>query len=327
MQVAQHSSPHPAAGHWIAPWLAVVVITVAVVLVAERTSHGRSIVSSVQQFLLFYMGVFALIGLTAAVGVGLLATDRIVMRPGTRVVAQAVHRGVSLAALTALAAHIVLEILAHRSHVVDALVPFVAQRRTLYVGLGTVASDLIVLIVVTGFLRGRFATRWPWAWRAIHGIAYLAWPLSVVHGLMAGRTAKPYVDWSYGACLAAVALALAIRSVATVRTSEEKLAHPVSDRLSVPADGLMPGARVTIAPLGPVHQQRALPSGRSLAGPGDWSPAPGDRGERGDWYSAPAGPAERGDWTSASDGPPRMPGGGMAGGWHGGANGMSGMHQ
>ena len=66
------------------------------VIAAEHTSHGRSIVSCVQDFLLKYMGVFALIGLTTAVGVGLLATDRIVMRPGHRVVAQAVHRGVSL---------------------------------------------------------------------------------------------------------------------------------------------------------------------------------------------------------------------------------------
>jgi hypothetical protein len=247
---------------WLSTWLVIMIVTVAVVIAAEHTSHGRSIVSSVQEFLLKYMGVFALIGLTAAVGVGLVATDRIVMKPGHRVVAQAVHRGVSLAALVSLAAHIVLEILAHRSHAIDAVVPFLAQRRTLYVGLGTIASDLVVLIVITGFLRGRFAGRWPWAWRTIHAIAYLAWPLSVVHGLLAGRTAKPYVDWSYGACLALVALALAIRFAVTIRPDGEKLAHPVSDRLSVPAEGLIPGTRVSVAPLSPAPLPGAqLPAG------------------------------------------------------------------
>jgi hypothetical protein len=237
-------------GRWVAGMLAVIVFTVVLALVAEQSQHGRSIVSGVFEFLLKYMGVFALIGMTTAVGVGLVATDRIIMKPGHRVVAQAVHRGVSLATLTSLVAHIVLEIVAHKSNVIDSVVPFLADNRTLYVGLGTVASDLIVLIVVTGFLRGRFAGQHPAAWRAIHAIAYFAWPLSIIHGLMAGRTAKPYVDWSYGACVALVALALGIRFAATVRADEEKLAHPVPDRLSVPAEGLLPGTRVSMAPIG-----------------------------------------------------------------------------
>ena len=235
---------------WPAAWLAVITVTVIAVIAAEHSRHGQSIVSSIQEFLLKYAGVFALIGMTTAVGVGLLATDRIVMRPGHRVVAQSVHRGVSLGALAALIVHIALEIVAHKVGVLDVVVPFLSRFRTLYTGLGTLAADLFVLIVVTGFLRGRFAGKWPWAWRTIHAAAYAAWPLSVVHGLLGGRTAKPYVDWSYGACLALVAIALAIRVVATVRNDSEKLAHPVSDRLSVPAEGLIPGSRVTMAPLG-----------------------------------------------------------------------------
>lgn len=315
-----HRSP---ARRLVSGWLAGVVVTVALVLVAEQTSHGRSIVSSVQKFLLFYAGVFALIGLTAAVGVGLLATDRIVMKPGHRVVAQAVHRGVSLAALTALAVHIVLEILAHRSHVIDAFVPFLAQDRTLYIGLGTIASDLVVLIVVTGFLRGRFASKWPWAWRSLHALAYLCWPLSIVHGLLGGRTAHPYVDWSYGACLAGVAMALGIRLVATLRHNEEKLAHPVPDRLSVPAEGLIPGTRVSMAPLAaPQPYQRALPaaptgaySGRGMPPSGQMTrpglPSP-DLAAAPDWADAQqraglpgwAGSRDRGDsqgWASPPD--------------------------
>jgi hypothetical protein len=231
-------------------WLAVITVTVIAVIAAEHTSHGQSIVSSIQEFLLRYAGVFVLIGMTTAVGVGLLATDRIVMQPGHRVVAQSVHRGVSLGALAALIVHVALEIVAHKVGVLDVVVPFLSRFRTLYTGLGTLAADLFVLIVVTGFLRGRFAGKWPWAWRSIHAAAYAAWPLSVVHGLLGGRTSKPYVDWSYGACLALVAIALAIRVVATVRNDNEKLAHPVSDRLSVPAEGLIPGSRVTMAPLG-----------------------------------------------------------------------------
>jgi|SRR5450755_247409 hypothetical protein len=295
MPAAQRSSSR----RWIAAWLVIIVVTVVLVLVAERTGHGRSIVSGVQAFLLKYTGVFALIGMTTVVGVGLLSTDRIVMRPGSRVVAQAVHRGMALAALTALAAHIVLEILAHNSHAIDAVVPFLAQHRPLYIGLGTIASDLFVLIVISGFLRGRFAGRWPWAWRCIHAIAYLAWPLCIVHGLLGGRAAKPYVNWSYGACLAGVALALTVRHVATLRSNDEKVPHPVSDRLSVPAEGLVPGARVAMAPLGPAQPQRralsAAPPGPArtaqvsgITRPGQPRPSPTvstDMTDPGSWRS------------------------------------------
>jgi hypothetical protein len=173
------------------------------------------------RFMLFYAGVFALIALTASAGIGVAATDRAIMSPGGRIAAQAAHRAASFAAMGFLAIHITVEVLAGRSRPADAVVPFLDHGRALYLGLGTVASDLVVLIMVTGLLRGRFANVRPaWTWRALHAIAYVGWPLAILHGLLAGRTAKPYVDWSYGACVAAVALGLVFRFVAGGRVRE-----------------------------------------------------------------------------------------------------------
>jgi DMSO/TMAO reductase YedYZ heme-binding membrane subunit len=262
----------------IVSWAVVVlVVVVAGAAASGGTARGRDILLAVQHFMLFYSGVLALVALTAAVGAGIVATDRIVMAPGNRVVAQAVHRAVSFGALAFLITHIVLEILAHRSHVIDAVVPFLADGRRFYIGLGTVASDLVVILIITGIARGRFASRRQWTWRAIHATAYLAWPLSIVHGLLAGRHAKPYVDWSYGACLAAVALALVIRFVATIRSRREKAPQPLPDYVSstvqapMPAmmqhetSGAMPQAR---AVRGAVPQARdwqgAMPQARSM---------------------------------------------------------------
>jgi hypothetical protein len=225
-------TPTPHRGRII--WIVIAVVVFAGAAASGHTPRGQDILAAVQRFMLFYSGVLALVALTASVGVGIVATDRIVMAPPSRVVAQAVHRAVSLAALAFLVTHIVLEILAHRSHVIDAFIPFLARGRTFYIGLGTIASDLVIVLIVTGIARGRFAAKWPWTWRAIHATAYLAWPLSIAHGLLAGRTAKPYVDWSYGACLAAVGLALVIRLVATLRGGQETAAHPVPDRASAP---------------------------------------------------------------------------------------------
>ena len=185
------------------------------------TRAGQHIAAALMHFMLFYAGVFALIALTASVGIGVAATDRAIMSPGGRIAAQAAHRAASFAAVGFLAIHIAVEVLAGRSQPADAVVPFLDHGRTLYLGLGTVASDLAVLIVVTGLLRGRFASVRPaWTWRALHAISYVGWPLAILHGLLAGRIAKPYVDWSYGACVAAVALGLVFRFVAGGRVRE-----------------------------------------------------------------------------------------------------------
>ena len=206
--------------------------TVVIVFALVLTKPGRDIDAATQHFMLFYAGVFALIGLTASVGVGLVATDRIVMTPGHRVMAQAVHRAVSFGALAFLVIHIVTEILAQRSHVIDAFIPFLSPYRTFYIGLGAIASDLILLIVVTSIFRRRFTAHGKaWRWRAIHYSSYLAFVFAVLHGLLGGRPAKPYVDWSYGFAIALTALAVMVRFLAiSLREKDKVSAPPGADR-------------------------------------------------------------------------------------------------
>src|SRR6516162_10065592 len=164
------------AGDWA--FIATGSVALAVALAAGATTKtGHVIALAIQHFLLFYAGVFALVTLTAAVGAGLAAADRVFMSPGGRIAAQAAHRAVSFAAVAFLAVHLTVEVLAGRSRPSDAVVPFLHPGRTFYLGLGTVASDLLIVIVVTGLLRGRFARVRPaWLWRAIHSLAYLCWP-------------------------------------------------------------------------------------------------------------------------------------------------------
>src|SRR5215831_6547125 len=236
-----------------------------VLIIAGITATGYTIDMALMHFMLFYAGVFALIGLTTAVGVGLLASDRIVMTPSGRIIAQAVHRAVSFGAVGFLLIHIVTEIIARRSQAADAVLPFLDHGRTLYLGLGTIASDLFLLILVTGILRARFATVRPtWAWRALHATAYLAWVLGIVHGLLAGRTAKPYVDWSYGACVAAVGFAIIVRMVAAGRV-RETASSPVPEAppwltAGGGASPWMPGGTVTMLDQAPAARPAVSPA-------------------------------------------------------------------
>ena len=216
------------------PKIMATLITAVVVLVAVLvlTKAGRDIDAATQRFMLYYAGVLALVGLTGSVLLGLVATDRIVMTPGHRVMAQAVHRAFSFGTLAFLIIHIVTEILAQRSHVIDAVVPFLSPYRTFYIGLGTIASDLIVLLVVTSIVRKRFTEHGKaWRWRAIHYTSYVAFVFAVLHGLLGGRTAKPYVDWSYGFAIAVTALGLAVRFLAiSLRPKESLPSSPSADR-------------------------------------------------------------------------------------------------
>ncbi|MEV4071250.1 hypothetical protein ACGFJC_33795 [Nonomuraea fuscirosea] len=179
-----------------------------------RTERGIGMLGQGVGFLEFYAGVFALVLLTATVALGLLTTERVFLSPANRVRAQLAHRATALIGLAYLITHITLMISLGHVPPGAAVVPVAG----IYVGFGTLAFDLMVVAVVTGMLRGRFATRSrPWMWRIFHSAAYLAWPVGIMHGLTAGRPPAGWVAWSYVASMAAVGGALIVRVLASLR--------------------------------------------------------------------------------------------------------------
>ncbi len=289
-----HSRGHGAASdHQRKIMATMVAVAVLILSVLVMTTAGHDIDAATQHFMLFYAGVFALIGLTGSVLVGLVATDRVVMGPGHRVMAQAVHRAVSFGALAFLVIHIVTEILAQRVHVIDAFIPFLSPFRTFYIGLGTIASDLILLIVVTSILRKRFTAHGKaWRWRAIHYTAYAAFVFGVLHGLLGGRDAKPYVDWSYGFAIAVTALGLVVRFVAvSLRPKENLSSAPGMARPRAPGPSPLHAAALSMAQARLGGAVQVLPAGMASrgapAGMGSdsWAALPAAAG-----WSSPSGP-------------------------------------
>lgn len=71
---------------------------------------------------------------------------------------------------------------------VDALVPFGVDyhdggRAALAIGLGTISLDIVVLVVVTSWLRRRMDDR---LWRWIHRLSYVAFVALFLHAFLAG---------------------------------------------------------------------------------------------------------------------------------------------
>ena len=264
-----HSGAQGAAGDHLRKIMTVLVAaSVVIVFVLAATKVGHDIDAATQRFMLYYAGVFALIGLTGSVVVGLVATDRIVMTPRHRVMAQAVHRAVSFGALGFLIIHIVTEILAQRAHVIDGFIPFLSPYRTFYIGLGTIASDLILLIVMTSILRKRFTTQGrAWRWRAIHYTSYAAFVFGVLHGLLGGRQATLSVDWSYGFAIAVTALGLAVRFLAiSLRPKESLSTIPSVDRAKTPGASPLHAAALSMAQAQLGGTVQVLPVGTAARG-------------------------------------------------------------
>ena len=150
---------------------------------------GNSVGPSALWYLTRGTGPVALVLLTISVALGVTNVRRVQTERLPRFVLDAVHRSVSLLALAFLAVHIVTAVLDPFAPIrlIDAVVPFVSAYRPVWLGLGAIASDLLVAVALTSVLRRRFGHR---AWRATHWLAYACWPVALVHGLGTGSDAK-----------------------------------------------------------------------------------------------------------------------------------------
>ncbi|MFF5155802.1 cytochrome b/b6 domain-containing protein [Streptomyces sp. NPDC000348] len=224
------------------------------------------------EFLSFGAGVLSLVCLSCSVIWGLVAQDRILLGPRQRILAQAVHRTTAVASVAFLLVHIVVKLLQEHTTWIAAVIPFgllltddeAVTGRSFLIGLGTLAGLLMSFVGVTGVLRNRFASPAPVAarWRAMHMLAYPAWCAALVHGLYAGRAAKPVFLVLYGLSVVGVTAALAVRA------SPPRVKRRIADRIT--------------ALLGTADQQRGrgeqLKESRSRAA---GSPLPGYGGGRG----------------------------------------------
>jgi DMSO/TMAO reductase YedYZ heme-binding membrane subunit len=156
-------------------------------------------------------GVVSLLLLTAAVVLGVAGP----LRARPRVLLAGLHRNVPLLAIAFVVAHVLTTVLDGYAPigVKDAILPFLSPYRPVWLGLGTVAFDLLLALVATSLLRARIGLR---GWRAVHWLAYLSWPVAVAHGLGTGTDAK--AGWLLVltvVCALAVAVAVVLRLVLT----------------------------------------------------------------------------------------------------------------
>ncbi|WP_370249472.1 ferric reductase [Nocardioides sp.] len=179
--------------------------------------------------LLWYLnrasGLSLMIVLSASVVLGVLARGgRTGGDGGARVprfVTQSLHRNLALGGMLLLLAHIATAVVDEYVDIrwADALLPWGSAYEPWWVALGTIASDLFLVVTLTSALRLRLGHR---AWKTIHLASWLAWGVGVAHGIGIGTDLRDQQDWVAWSVLPTIVCVLAVLAALGWRLDERR---------------------------------------------------------------------------------------------------------
>jgi sulfoxide reductase heme-binding subunit YedZ len=170
-------------------------------------------------------GVISLMLLSVVMIFGILV-NRQGRLPGLpRFAITGLHRNLSLLAVTFLGLHIVTAIADGYAHIpwLSTIVPFTSGYERFWIGLGTVAIDLVAAVIITSLLRDRLKAS---LWRAVHWLSYLSFPVTVVHAIGASKDLQS--GWLLKLTAATV---LAVVAAIGYRVTESMTDVPRADRV------------------------------------------------------------------------------------------------
>ena len=162
-------------------------------------------------------GLVTLLLLTASMLLGIITAGRFASEKWPRFLTVGLHRNLTLLVLMFLALHVGTTVVDTYTSIpaTAAVIPFASSYKAPWLGLGAMAVDLLLAVMVTSLLRGRLGLR---AWRGLHWLAYACWPAALAHGLGTGTDRRTL--WVFVAtlgCVAVVAAAATWRLAAAAR--------------------------------------------------------------------------------------------------------------
>jgi sulfoxide reductase heme-binding subunit YedZ len=171
-------------------------------------------------------GLALLAAVSAAVVLGVAARLGSAPKRWSRLALGELHRTLTLFSVAFLGLHVVTAIIDPYVTIgwAATVLPSASPYRTLAIGLGALAVDLGGATLITSLARQRLGYR---TWRAMHWLAYLAWPVAFAHSVTAGNDLRIWwvvlIVW---ACAAAVATAMVARLLFRWRGPDGKWPDP-----------------------------------------------------------------------------------------------------
>jgi predicted ferric reductase len=133
-------------------------------------------------------GITALAFLTVSLSLGIATRSgrRLVALP--RFAVADVHRFAALAGTLLVVLHVVLLFFDPYAQLrfIDFVLPFLGAYRPFWLGLGTLAFDVLTVVIASSILRHRLGLR---VFRAVHWTTYALWPIAFLHALGNGTDA------------------------------------------------------------------------------------------------------------------------------------------
>ena len=210
-------------------------------------------------FLTRASGVVSIVLLSATILLGIVASVGWTSTRWPRFLSQDVHRNLSLLCIGFVGVHVVTTVADGYVPIgfLDVILPFRSPYRPIYLGLGALCFDLLLAVLITSALRHRIGYG---SWRFVHWLAYLCWPIALVHGLGSGTdTPLPLVLGVEVACTAAVLAGFAWRLLAG-------RSLPITGRMAAAVGTIMVMLAITaFALLGPLRPGWSHRSGTSAA--------------------------------------------------------------
>lgn len=205
-------------------------------------------------------GTVSFLLLTATVALGIAAGGRYAPQRIARFEVSTLHRNLSLLSLSFLGLHIATAVADSYTNIspLSAVVPFASSYRPLWVGLGAVALDLLLAVGITSALRLRLGYR---RWKAVHWLAYAAWPVALFHAVGTGTDTR----------LGMQLLLYAVLVITVLAAAGWRLAHASGDAVrrvrawAVPALVLVPVTLTAFLAAGPLRPGWAHRAGGSVS--------------------------------------------------------------
>ena len=141
----------------------------------------------------------ALLSLTAILGMAQTVRFKSAFWP--KYLTVGLHSSVALMLLIFLGLHIVTSLLDPFAKLgwKDAVIPFASWYRPYWLGLGVLAAELYLALVITSLVRKWMSYR---LWRVIHWVAYACWPVALLHGFGTGTDPRrAWFLWVNVACV------------------------------------------------------------------------------------------------------------------------------
>lgn len=172
-------------------------------------------------------GVVLLVLLTLVILLGLLVTRQGRLPGLPRFAVTGLHRNLSLLAVAFVVVHVLTAVYDGYVHIplTAAVIPLTSPYERLWLGLGAVAFDLMLAVIVTSLLRRHLSRK---AWRGVHLLVYVSWPVAWVHSVFASA------DLQHGALLVlAIACLLAVVAGVIWRLASAARDVPRAERVTL----------------------------------------------------------------------------------------------